>query len=87
MRGREALCLLFEDPLNKELLLSSEKPLAMLVCRTSVCCSIETRTECGFRYIICAMRSSDWIDLSCTDRLKSPLDLKLALSHSDVVVC
>jgi hypothetical protein len=46
------------------------------------CAVRRARTECVFRYIICAMRSSDRINLSCTNSLKS----LLALSHSDVMI-
>jgi hypothetical protein len=48
---------------------------------TSVCCAIETFLERGFRYIVCALRSSNQINLSCTDSLGS----ELAMIHCDKV--
>jgi hypothetical protein len=35
---------------------------------------------------MCAVHSSDRIDLPCTDSSKSQLNLKLALRHNNVVV-
>jgi hypothetical protein len=41
VRAREALCILFEDPVDKGLLLSNRESFAMLVCYTSIWCSIK----------------------------------------------
>ena len=86
MRRGEALSVLFEDPLDKELLLSNREPLAVLVCGTSIRYSIKTRAERGFGDVVCAFSRSDRIDLSCTNSRESQLNLSLALSHGDVVV-